>query len=380
MQHRIVLGTMLAALCLAAEARAQIQPISGVYIGAGIGGTMMNNTINRQSPVGFFGQGSGSSFNYNPGLAAQGALGWAFGNGIRTELEGYIRRPGIDNVTLFATGSFNGGLVSRQGTAQIYGFMANAYYDFDLTSLGTFFRWVQPYIGLGVGLAYSDYKGISVDAFGSLRTSVAGTQATVGYQAMAGFSVPMDYVTPGLAFTAEYRYFGAGAPRLSVTTTTIPTNGQQAFTLTNLNRNVSPGIGSNNFTVGFRYAFNTPVDVPAAAPVALGYAVPQFGQTQPRNYAVFFALSSSTLDAQARQTVADAVQTARGSGVTSLDVVGAADGANNASNRALSTRRAQAVTAELVRQGVPRSAINISYVGGTGPVDAQSRRVDITLR
>ena len=292
-----------------------------------------------------------------------------------------MRRPGLEGVTLFQSGGFTGGVTSRNGTAQIYGFMANAYYDFDLTSLGSFFRYVQPYVGVGLGFAYSEYRGISLDVVSSLRTTIQGTGRTLGYQGIIGAAVPMDYVAPGLAFTAEYRYFGAGAPRLRTQTSTITTNSnQQSFVLTSLDRNVSPGIGSHNFTVGLRYAFNTPTAAPVAAPVALGFAQQYAAQPASRNYAVFFPLSSPALDGGARSTVAQAVQTARASGASGLDVVGSADGANNAANRALSTRRAQNVAAELVRLGVPRSAIAISYVGGTGPVDAQSRRVDITLR
>jgi len=186
---------------------------------------------------------------------------------------------------------------------------------------------------------------------------------------------------PGLALTAEYRYFGAGAPKLQVTTSTIPNNNQPSFRLANLDRNVSPNIGSHNVTVGFRYAFNTPQSVPVAAPVALGFAFGQPGpQPASRNYAVFFPLSNTALDSAARGTVTQAVQMARSSGASGLDVVGSADGAPNANNRALAQRRAQIVVAELVRQGVPRSAISVSAVGGTGPTDPQSRRVDITLR
>ncbi len=390
MQTRILSGAVLAISIGAAIAPAHAQSaatISGVYIGASAGVTYLNETINRQSPVGFFqtngnaGTGNGNQFTYRAGFTANGAVGWGFGNGFRAELEGYVRRPGLQSVTLFQSGGFTGGVTSRSGTAQVYGFMANAYYDFDLTALSPAFRWIQPYVGVGLGFAYSEYRNISLDVVSSLRTTIQGTGRTLGYQGIIGAAVPMDYVAPGLSFTAEYRYFGAGAPRLRTQTATITTNSnQQSFVLTPLDRNVSPGIGSHNFTVGLRYAFNTPQASPVAAPVALGFALPQYTQNQSRNYAVFFPLSSSTLDSPARQTVAQAVQTARSSGATSLDVVGSADGANNASNRALSTRRAQAVTAELVRMGVPRNAINISYVGGTGPVDAQSRRVDITLR
>jgi len=376
MRMRFALG-----LIMAAVAGAQAQTVNGLYVGAGIGGTMLNDTINRRAPTGFFGQGNGSQFSYGPGIVGQAAVGWGFGNGIRAELEGFYRRPNLETVTLFGSGSFSGGLVSRDGRANIYGFMANAYYDFDLTALSPVFRYIQPYVGAGLGFAYSEYRGIRSDAFGSLRTTLEGTGRTVGYQAMVGAAVPMDYVTPGLAFTAEYRYFGAGSPKLNIRTTTVPTGNQPAFTLADLSRNVSPGIGSHNFTVGLRYAFNTPSSAPVAAPVALGFAVPQYQrQPQAQNFAVYFPLSSANLDGAARGTVSEAAQMARSAGASGLDVVGSADGAMNAANRALSARRAQVVVAELVRQGIPRDAISISSVGGTGPVEAQSRRVDIILR
>ncbi len=379
MQTRILAAAV--ALGMAGPALAQNAAVSGVYIGAGVGGTMLNNTINRNAPTGFFGQGNGAAFNYAVGFVGQGALGWGFGNGVRAELEGYVRRPGLENVTLFGNGSFSGGLVSRNGTAQVYGFMANVYFDPDLSSLGSLFRYVQPYVGVGLGFAYSEYRNINIDAFGSLRTSLSGTGRTVGYQAIIGAAVPLDDFVPGLALTAEYRYFGAGAPKLQVTTSTIPTNNQPAFRLAGIDRNVSPGIGSHNVTLGFRYAFNTPQSVPVAAPVALGFALPQFA-TQPasRNYAVFFPLSNTALDGPARNTVTQAVQTARSSGASGLDVVGSADGQPNANNRSLAQRRAQVVVAELVRQGIPRNAISVSAVGGTGATDPQARRVDITLR
>lgn len=380
MRNRIVVGLMLG---LSAGAQAQTQTVSGLYVGAGVGGTMLTETINRRSPTGFFGQGNGSQFTFKTGVVGQGAVGWGFGNGFRVELEGYYRRPGLDNVTLFGNGSFSGGLVSRTGTAQVYGFMANAYYDFDLTALSPVFRYIQPYVGAGLGFAYSNFRGISTDAFGSLRTTVEGTGRTLGYQGMIGVAAPMDYVAPGLSLTAEYRYFGAGAPRLSVATSTIPTNNQQAFRLATLDRTVHPGIGSHNFTVGLRYAFNTPSAGPVAAPVALGFALPQYAAPraqQSGNFAVFFPLNSANLDGTSRGTVSQAAQTARSAGASGLDVVGSADGAQNARNRALSARRAQIVVAELVRQGIPRNAISVSTVGGTGPVEAQSRRVDINLR
>lgn len=384
MFKRFLLGCtpLLATLAMPAAA----QTVQGIYVGLGAGGTMLNESINRRSPTGFFGLGNGSQFTYRTGTNVSASMGWGFGNGVRAELEGYWRRAGIEEARLFSQGSFNGGISSRSGTAQVYGFMANAYYDFDLTVFGPQWRWLQPYIGAGLGFAYSQFRDLSMDTYTSLRTTVNGNGRTLAYQAILGAAVPLDDVLPGLSLLAEYRYFGAGAPRLRTETRTIPTQaGQTAYLLSDVSRNVSPAIGSHNISIGLRYAFNAPGaagSAPVAAAAPLGFGSPQFAApaAAPRSYAVYFGNRGAALDATGRDTVSQAARTAMGGGVSGLDVVGSADGAPNAANRALANRRAQAVVAELVRQGIPRTAITISAVGGQGPTDPQLRRVDITLR
>ena len=369
-------------LMLATPAAAQT--VQGLYVGLGAGGTMLNESINRRSPSGFFGLGNGSQFTYRTGTNVTGSVGWGFGNGFRAELEGYWRRAGIQEARLFSQGSFNGGISTTAGTAQVYGFMANAYYDFDLSVFGPGWSWIQPYVGVGLGFAYSQFRDLSMDTYSSLRTTANGNGRTLAYQAIIGAAVPLDDWAPGLSLLAEYRYFGAGSPRIRVQTSTIPTNSQPAYVLSEVSRTAHPGISGHNFSIGLRDAFGAS-GAASAAPVAasapLGFGSPQFAApAAPRNYAVYFENRGAVIDAIGRDTIGQAVRTAQTAGASGLDVVGSADGAPNASNRALSNRRAQNVVAELVRLGVPRSAITVSAVGGQGGVDPQLRRVDITLR
>jgi outer membrane protein OmpA-like peptidoglycan-associated protein len=75
--------------------------------------------------------------------------------------------------------------------------------------------------------------------------------------------------------------------------------------------------------------------------------------------------------------------------VTRIEVNGYTDTSGKAEyNQALSVRRAQAVAGELVRDGVPRNAIDIQGFGdthllvstGPGVREPQNRRVEIVMR
>ena len=75
--------------------------------------------------------------------------------------------------------------------------------------------------------------------------------------------------------------------------------------------------------------------------------------------------------------------------VTRIEVGGHTDTSGTAAyNQALSVRRAQAVSNELVRLGVPREAITVQGYGETRPLvptadgvrEPQNRRVEIILR
>jgi hypothetical protein len=114
-----------------------------------------------------------------------------------------------------------------------------------------------------------------------------------------------------------------------------------------------------------------------------GHAMAQQG-----NYVVLFPFDKSTLDAQARATISSAAEEFKRTGSANISVQGHTDTAGNADyNQALSERREQAVTNELVRLGVPRTAINATAVGESNPAvptgdnvrEQQNRRVDIAI-
>jgi OmpA family len=111
-------------------------------------------------------------------------------------------------------------------------------------------------------------------------------------------------------------------------------------------------------------------------------------QNQARQYVVLFALDDATLDSEAQATIAAAAQEFRRTGSARISLRGHTDTSGNAAyNQALSERREQAVTDELIRQGVPADAVSGVAVGETDPAvptgdgvpEEQNRRVEIAL-
>ena len=125
--------------------------------------------------------------------------------------------------------------------------------------------------------------------------------------------------------------------------------------------------------------------------LAQGDAAPAdtlLAQNQARQFVVLFALDSATLDSEAQSTIAAAAQEFQRTGSARISLRGHTDTSGNATyNQALSERREQAVTDELVRQGVPADAISGVAVGeadpavptGDGVPEEQNRRVEIAL-
>lgn len=121
----------------------------------------------------------------------------------------------------------------------------------------------------------------------------------------------------------------------------------------------------------------------ASAPFT-GYAQ---APTQP--YLVLFDWNKETLTDQARQIVEEAVENSARVHYSTIWVIGHADTSGTSPyNIRLSIKRANAVAEELVRQGLPKSAIRIAGVGdahpyfptGPGVRAAQNRRVQITIQ
>ena len=358
-------NVLLAATVLAMPVAAEAQQVRGLYLGGSLGVNWMEDS----DVTAHLGPRSGTgSASFHDGFVAIGNIGWGFGNGIRAEFEMNYRQNELSNLSMSNAGF---GPYTNTGRAFSWGLMLNGYYDFNLPG------WpVQPYIGAGVGTVTQNWDNIRVAnrANSGNFEHIVGTNTVLAYQLILGLAIPVEAM-PGLAFTAEYRALGAldgdrdayyypgnGGPRIVGSADT--TNG--------LNQSV---------TVGLRYNFGqrraAPAPVPAAAPAPA------------RTYLVFFDWDRYNLTDRARQIITEAAQASRSTQTTRIEVAGHADRSGTPQyNQRLSRRRADAVAAELERQGVPRSAMVIEAFGESRPLvptadgvrEPQNRRVEIVLR
>ncbi len=118
-------SALLAATVMALPLAAQAQPVTGLYVGAGVG----INYLEQESVSGTVGGITGASGQLKSqiGPAAVLSVGWGFGNGLRAEVEGNWMDNKFDNI---ATG-FNADVGSAGGFEQKFGGMVNAFYDFN---------------------------------------------------------------------------------------------------------------------------------------------------------------------------------------------------------------------------------------------------------
>lgn len=349
---------LAAAAVMAMPMLAQAQPVSGLYLGAGIGGNYLDKTditgatAADKANLG----GSNLSADFAWGYVGVLSLGWGFGNGLRAEIEGSYRS---NDVADFKSGGANQS--GHTGTATSYGAMLNLLYDINIgNSLGG----ITPYVGVGGGYILHDYDEVGTNV-GGVKNVLSGDSGNWGGQAIAGLSLPISSV-PGLAMTAEYRFMMTSGHEIE----SVNDGSRIKFNVDNVN---------HSLLVGLRYAFNAAPVVAAAAVAPLAAA---------RTYLVFFDWSKANLTDRARQIIGEAA-TARGQGVTRIEVNGFTDrSGSDRFNQGLSERRANTVAAELVRRGVPRNEIVTRGFGeannlvptADGVREPQNRRVEIILK
>jgi outer membrane protein OmpA-like peptidoglycan-associated protein/outer membrane protein W len=380
-------SALLAATVLAMPFAASAQPVTGLYVGGGVGLNLTQKeqvknltlpTIPGANPTGtaLSGKLDGSA-----GFVGLVSAGWGFGNGLRAELEGnyrYNHISGFNNTGGFAV---NGGT-----NEQKYGPMVNVLYDFNGVS-----PWVVPYIGAGVG-----YQWVAEKFHASNGVAIAGTTAATGigvgglgfasqhtegkfaYQAILGAAFPMQ--VPGLALTAEYRFLGTTGNRTYSGIASATTVGGASGAVP---ASVQLGPTYNHaILVGLRYNFGV-APPPPPAPAAVPAPAPT------RSYLVFFDWDKATLTDRARQIIKEAADNSTKVQYTRIEVNGYTDTSGTPRyNQGLSVRRAKAVQAELVKDGVPQNAITIQGFGdthllvptGPGVREPQNRRVEIIIR
>ena len=348
---------LLAATCLVAMPMlASAQPVNGLYIAGGAG---VNYRLPSTSDAGV------KLKSRDVGAVGLASIGWGFGNGLRAEVEGNFRTNDVRRFTV-------GGVMAsgKTGTQQTYGAMVNALYDFNLGLP------VTPYVGLGIGYGWNDDKGIR-GRTGTTARRLVDVDGQLAYQGIVGVAYSLGAMVPVLSLTAEARYYGTMDPSLRLTSTTSGV----ASTST-----VKPTNGNISGLIGFRYAFGAPAPMaPAAAPAPA--PAPTAGVA--RTYLVFFDWDRADLTARAREIIKEAATNAQRASVTKIEVAGHADRSGDAAyNQRLSQRRAEAVAAELVRDGVARGAITVQAFGESRPLvptadnvrEPQNRRVEIVLR
>jgi OOP family OmpA-OmpF porin len=360
-------SALLAATIVALPFAAKAQPVTGLYVGAGAGANFLQDEeMESISVLGGSVGGTAGSMKSHIGPVVVGSVGFGFGNGLRAELEGSYRYNPFSGVR--GSDVVTGG----GGREQKYGAMVNVLYDF---SFGMF-PMVTPYVGVGAGWQWAQLDNFHLSAPGALFTAGRHTEGAFAYQAILGAALPISAM-PGLALTAEYRFMGMAGDRNYGGT--LVTGGAAAPASVKFKSEYNHSV-----LIGVRYNFGQ-----AAAAVVAPAAAPAPAAEVSRSYLVFFDWDKATLTDRARQIVSEAAANSTRVQYTRLEVNGYTDTSGTARyNQGLSVRRAQAVAAELVKDGVPKSAISIQGFGethllvptGEGVREPQNRRVEIIIR
>ncbi|MFT9295574.1 MAG: OmpA family protein [Acetobacter orientalis] len=366
---RLRMALLATTLMAAAPAVASATTITGPYVDLGGGYDLTQTQTFKVKDGADSADNEKGKIHHKNGWTGYASFGWGFGNGLRAEIEGTYLRSNLN-------GNAGPG-VSTHGKDSSYGGFGNLIYDIDLKQFGIDVP-VTPFIGAGAGYLWTQEhaKFSSADGNGSLH----GTRGGFAYQAIVGAAI--DTGVPGLQVTAQYRMIGQpGSFR----------NGQFGYSEAGFSTHQTSIDHRFNhlFMLGLRYAFDTAPPPAAPAPVVAAPA-----PLPARSYLVFFDWDASALSARARQIVAEAAQASTHVQTTRIEVNGYTD--NSAAhpgprgekyNLGLSNRRADSVKAELIRDGVPASAIDIHGYGEAHPLVAtgpntrepQNRRVEIIL-
>jgi OOP family OmpA-OmpF porin len=349
-------ATMLGVMAFGLPALATAQPVTGLYVGAGAGYNFQSSQKLRDAPDGL----GGSRATYSGNFTGSGSVGYGLGNGLRFEVEGiYLRATDKQMKPGYIAPKFN-----YSGMTQKFGGFVNGLYDIDV-GLPYFY----PYVGAGVGYLWTELDNASL---ANGQDAIHGTAGSFAYQGIAGFAVPIPYVT-GLSMTAEYHYIG--------TTTSEKFGGHGA--LGGADYKFGPGVNQTAM-LGLRYAFNTPSPPPPPpAPMVAPAPAPA------RTYLVFFDWDKYYLTPRAKEIIAEAASNSTHVQYTQIEVNGYTDTSGTPTyNQGLSIRRAKSVQAQLIADGVPAEAISIAGYGethllvptGPGVREPQNRRVEIIIK
>ena len=359
-------SALLLASMLALPAAAIAQPVTGPYVSLGAGGSFFQNQSVKDASLPALGLSSSTlgHVDYNVDYGVNGAVGWGLGNGIRLEITGDYLHGGIKRI----------GGYGATGFAEAFGGFGNVLYDFDLGLP------VTPYVGVGAGYMSQNFSGGSATAYDGTRLTLGGSRGDYALDAIVGVAYN---VTPNLALTAQYQFIAAPENQ------TFGGNGFNAAGNESPLRFKTDGLYAHSVTAGLRLALWAPPAPPAPGtePPPPPPAPPAV--TEARTYLVFFDWDRADLTVRAKQIVAEAATASTHVQTTKIEVNGYTDLSGTAAyNQRLSVRRAESVEAELIRDGVAKSEIDIHGYGESNPLvptakgvrEPQNRRVEIILK
>ncbi len=339
---------------------AAAQPVTGPYVSLGAG----YNVEGKQKVKDINVDGVEAPYEgrivTRPGYVGDVSVGYGMGNGWRAEIEGDYIHDNFDKTKA------DGAIFQSSGGEARYGLFANVLYDFDLG-----LPYLYPYLGAGIGWQEDAFHSFDLDG-----AYFDKTKGALAYQGIAGVAYPIAFV-PGLSATLDYRFIGlANSRKFDGNDAGLPAQ----IKVTNEY--------NNEVTIGLRYQLFTP-QAPAPAPTPAPAPVAAPAPAPAKTYLVFFDWDKSDLTPRATQIISQAASDSHTQNTTTLEVSGYTDTSGTPNyNQGLSERRAQAVAAQLVTDGVPQSEIEIHAYGethllvptGPGVREPQNRRVEIVLQ
>ncbi|MBL8550423.1 MAG: OmpA family protein [Hyphomonadaceae bacterium] len=306
--------------------------IEGAY-GRVDGGYSWEGQLNENSGA--------TNLNLNEDWVESLGMGYAFGSGLRIEGEFAHRYHEVEPELGFVT----------EGDTHAWSAMGNVYYDFNKQGA------VQPYVGVGVGVARVNFSATDPGTLTSYRDS----DTAVAYQGLIGVGFR---ATENLSFDVGYRYFNAQSAKFSGVEGGFPAT-------------FGADYSDQAATVGLRWQFG---EAPQAAPPPPPPAPPPTAYVPPppapppmacpaMEFVVYFEWDRSNVNDAAFDAIDAAVNRARECNLAGVSVVGHTDTSGSPDyNRGLSERRASSVRDALVARGLNAYAIRTE---GRGEADLQ---------
>jgi len=294
-----------------------------------------------------------ASADFEAGWTVIATVGYAFAGNWRAEFEGGYRDNDIDTYTGL------GVLQAITGDVWEASFLINLLYDIYLSDHFSFS------LGAGAGGDFAELTLVPAAA-----PSMTDDDWNFAYQGLAGVNYALGRRT---YLTLNYRYFRAHEPDFDFRP--VP----------NLVLNANDDFVKHTVTVGLRYALQAPqayAETPQPPPA------PEPATAPPQQFIVFFGFNKYNLTSEAVRVISEAVVAARQTGSATVLITGHTDTVgSHRYNERLSMRRSNTVKAEMVRQGIPTSAITAMGKGETellvqtadGVKEPQNRRATIDL-